>query len=167
MIAAAMQEEAVQRANSPEGMERLVHALLFSPTLSEVWKNEVIKSLATDLFNRIRYYVKLKRIRAIHRSRRERKVPFEHYYVDAAELHAARESYREVQEELIARVGAHEVRELKRMWGRNITLRRILFEEREGIVFKLHDFGYRSIPATEHSMVVHNFYGNTKTDTPQ
>lgn len=163
MIAAAMQEEALQRANSPEGMERLVHALLFPPTVSAIWKQEDLKALATDLFTRIRFYVRLKRIRAIHRSDKPRRTPFNEYYVGAEEVHAARESYRQVQGHLMYRVGWDEVQKLKKEWGRSLTLRRILFEEKNRIPLNLRDFC--GLPATEEG--IHFFYGNTETDSPQ
>lgn len=127
MIDTSLREEALQQANSEEGMEQLIHALLHFRI-----QDPLIEQLLIELNSKIRSYVLLKRIRRIHQSGRIRRVPFKEPWVSEDQIYTARAAYKVIEQELINRVKFdwRKLQSMKKLWGSMFKYSNIKLEDK-------------------------------------
>lgn len=123
MIAQELREEAISQANSKEGMDKLIHLLLF---YTNDTRSERQKMLELFLLRRIVAYVKLKRIRQINTSHmRAIHKPLEEHYVSKEEIEAAKEDYKDAENLLLNITSYDYVANLKKQFGSQISYKNI------------------------------------------
>jgi hypothetical protein len=127
MLADTLRQEAERRANSQEGMESLVRALLhFLPIDAPRSEAEA------ELVNAMKWYVIYKRCYQIHRARWKIRVGDSDRYtwsrrepeppeVRAEMVHAAHEQYLHVEQRCIKFLGELTVIGLKKKWGKILS----------------------------------------------
>lgn len=116
MIDEVLHQEALQLANSEEGMKQLVHALLFSTS-----------GLEADFIKALKEYVYLKRVYQIQRARESEgyNPNRKNLNIDTSkeEIENAHERMRKYEIELGCEYGFDYVAHLKKSWGKILSFR--------------------------------------------